>query len=159
MGAVRTPRFSVYAFLAINVLSIMLLAASNYCMQCLSSPAVDWAHSRHIWLNNVVPSVPTLRRIAQNRIILWWLSASWGIPLHFLYNSADFSTLASQEYSVYIASDELISEIGINWTATDRQVGLSPADTYRNTSQWQNLTNTECMKAYGQSFLTTRSDV
>ena len=146
MGAVRTPRFSIYAFLAINVLSIMLLAASNYCMQCLSSPEVDRAHSRHIWLNTGVPSVRTLRRIAQNRIILWWLLASWGIPLHFLYNSAVFSTLASQEYSVYIAY-ELISEIGIKWTATDRQAGLTPADTYRNTSQWQNLTNTECMQA------------
>ena len=106
-----------------------------------------------------MPTVRDLRSIAQNRIILWWLLAFSGIPLYLLCNSAVFSTLASQEYSVYIPSDELISEISINWTATDPQVGLTPADTYRITSQWQNLPNKECMQAYGQSLVTTRSDL
>lgn len=158
----KTKHLNLWLHLVINVLSTILLAASNYCMQCLSSPTreeVDRAHSRHNWLDIGVPSVRNLRSIARNRILLWWLLAFSGIPLHLLYNSAVFATLSSQEYSAYLASDELISGIGINWTATNPLSGLIPADIYQNTSHWQNLTNEECMQAYGQSFVSARSDV
>ena len=159
----KTKDLSLWLHLVINVLSTILLAASNYCMQCLSSPTredIDRAHSNHTWLDIGVPSVRNLHGVARNRVVLWWLLAFSGIPLHLLYNSAVFSTLSSQKYSVYIASHELISGIGINWTAADPQVGYqSPADIYQNASKWQNLTNKECMRAYGQSFVSTRSDV
>lgn len=132
-------------------------------MQCLSSPTredIDRAHSRHIWLDIGVPSIRNLRSIARNRIVLWWFLAFSGIPLHLLYNSAVFSTLSSQEYEVYIAADELVSGIGINWTASDLGLGNpTPADIYQNTSNWQKLTNEECIRAYGLSFVSARSNV
>ena len=158
----KTRHLSLWLHLAINVLSTILLAASNYCMQCLSSPTreeVDRAHSRHIWLDIGVPGVRNLRNIARNRVILWWLLAVFGVPLHLLYNSAVFITLSSQEYTAYAASDELISGMGINWTATNPVDALNPAKVYQNTSHWQNLTNKECIQAYGQSFVSARSDV
>lgn len=153
---------SLWLHLLINVLSTILLAASNYCMQILSSPTreeVDQAHASQIWLDIGVPSVRNLRHIAGRRIFLWWLLAFSGIPLHLLYNSAIFSTLSSQEYTVYRASDGLVSGNGTNWAATIPGNGLNLAEVSQNTSHWQNLTKEGCIKAYGQSFVSARSDV
>lgn len=154
----KTKDLSLWLHLVINVLSTILLAASNYCMQCLSSPTredIDRAHSHHTWLDIGVPSVRNLRSIARNRVVLWWLLALSGIPLHLLYNSAIFSTLSSLKYTAYLASDELISGVGINWTAITPIVNLTPGEI----SQWQNLTNQECMRVYGHSFVSAHSDV
>ena len=165
----KTKHLSLWLHLAINALSTALLAASNYCMQCLSSPTreeIDRAHSNHIWLDIGVPSVRNLRNIARSRIVLWWLLAFSGIPLHLLYNSAIFSTLSSQKYSEYIVSDEIINGTGIDWTATTAiydegllDAFVSLADVYQNTSSWQNLTNEECLRAYGRPFVSSRLDV
>ena len=157
----KTKNLSLWLHLAINALSTTLLAASNYCMQCLSSPTreeIDRAHSRHIWLDIGVPSVRNLRKIAKSRIVLWWLLAFSGIPLHLLYNSAIFSTLSSQDYSVFVASEAIISGIGINWTAPTA-IDFTLAEVFQNDSSWQNLTNEECVRAYGRSFVSSRSDV
>ena len=62
-----TKRMGMWLHLAINVLSTMLLSASNYCMQCLSSPTceeVDRAHANGKWLDIGVPSVQNLRHIS-----------------------------------------------------------------------------------------------
>ena len=163
IGSCRdTKNLSLWLHLVINVLSTTLLAASNYCMQCLSSATreeVDRAHSHHIWLDIGIPSVRNLRSIARNRIILWWILAFSGLPLHLLYNSAVFSTLSSQEYSPYIASDALVSGIGINWTAPIPGIASNLSVIYQSPSLWQNLTSEECIKAYRQPFVSVRSDV
>lgn len=55
-----TKDLSLWLHLAINVLSTLLLGASNYCMQCLTSPTreeIDKAHGQHVWLDFGVPSV------------------------------------------------------------------------------------------------------
>ena len=94
----KTKNLSLSLHLVINILSTILLAASNYCMQCLSSPTredIDRAYAHQTWLYIGVPSLRNLQGIARNRIVLWWLLAFSSIPLHFLYNSAVFSTLSS----------------------------------------------------------------
>jgi hypothetical protein len=48
------------AHLVLNVLSTILLAYSNFSMQCLGSPSrteVDSAHKKHHWLNIGIPSI------------------------------------------------------------------------------------------------------
>lgn len=166
----KTKNLSLWLHLAINVLSTMLLAASNYCMQCLSSPTreeVDKAHTRHVWLDIGVPSVRNLGKISRRRTILWWLLAFSGIPLHLLYNSAVFSTLAAQEYGVYAASEEFANGAGLNWSypITDTpytnpgNASLITLDYFKNASRWQNLTNEECIQAYGQSFVSAHGNV
>lgn len=108
----KTKTLSLWLHLAINVLSTLLLSASNYSMQCLASPTreeVDKAHRRQIWLDIGVPSVRNLRHISWYRITLWSLLALSGVPLHLLYNSAVFSTLAATEYSVFAGSIDLVS--------------------------------------------------
>lgn len=107
----ETKRLTFWLHLAINILSTALLGASNYSMQCPSSPTrgeIDKAHSKGVWLDIGVPSFANLSRISSIRKTLWWLLALSSIPLHLLYNSAIFSTLCTNNFNVYIVSDNFL---------------------------------------------------
>lgn len=73
--------------LGINVLCSILLGASNYCMQCLTSPTreeVDKAHARKRLLQIGIPSVRNLRAMSRGRVFLWLGLGLSALPLHFL---------------------------------------------------------------------------
>ena len=77
----------LWLHIAINVLSTLLLGASNYCMQCLCSPTrseVDRAHSKRTWLDIGIQSVRNLTKISRLRMFLWILLAASSIPLHLM---------------------------------------------------------------------------
>ena len=104
----KTKKLATWLHLAINVLSTFLLGASNYTMQCLSSPTrkeIDKAHHQKVALDVGIPSIRNLRRIAPPRLILWLLIAVSSVPLHLLYNSAVFSTLSAREYTVFLVTE------------------------------------------------------
>lgn len=159
-----TRRLSLWLHLVINVLSTLLLGASNYCMQCLASPTrheVDRAHRQEMWLDIGVPSVRNLTRISPCRIILWWLLIISGVPLHLFYNSAVFSTLSFQPYYVYAASPDLVSQKDLNWSIPidldrDRSGSLG---FFRNVSTWQQLDNAACIRAYAQPFVSAHGNL
>ena len=160
----KVKKLSLWLHLAINVLSTLLLGASNYCMQCLSSPSraeIDSAHSQHIWLDIGVPSVRNLRRVSWNKIILWWLFAISTIPLHLLYNSAIFSTIGANVFETFIGSENLLTGVGFNWSLPfDNQVYPNRTLRYfQQAANWDNLTNEECIKLYSQQFVTGNSNV
>lgn len=72
---------------SVNVISTLLLAASNNCMQCLSSPTradIDVAHSKGIRLDIGTSGVRNLRHINWVRGLLWLLLGMSSIPLHLL---------------------------------------------------------------------------
>ena len=76
--------------LGLNVLSTLLLSASNYGMQCLSAPTrleVDMAHAQRRWLDIGVLSFRNIRSISGKRATLWALLAASSMPLHLLYVS------------------------------------------------------------------------
>lgn len=71
--------------IAINVMGTILLGASNYTMQCLSSPTreeVDTAHSRGGYLDIGLPSPKNLNGW-KKKIVFMFLVLST-VPLHFL---------------------------------------------------------------------------
>lgn len=73
--------------LVINILSTLLLGASNYCMQVLSSPTrsdVDRAHEKVQWLGVGVLSFRNLFYIDRRRFWLWCMLAISSLPLHLL---------------------------------------------------------------------------
>jgi hypothetical protein len=83
----RARGISASLHLLINVLSTILLASSNYCMQCLSAPTrseVDVAHSKKIWLDIGVPSTKNLLQIGRKRLVLWCLLGFSSILVHLL---------------------------------------------------------------------------
>ena len=166
----ETARLSLVLHLVMNILSTLLLGASNYSMQCLASPTreeVDRAHHQKKWLDIGIPSVRNLTRIARHRMVLWWLLAISSLPLHLFYNSAVFSTLSSQEYTVYVASPHLVDGIVSNWSApvehyiygADENLTLAHFRDIGNTSIWQQLNNAACIRAYSEEFVSAHGDV
>ena len=73
--------------LAINIISTLLLAASNNCAQLLASPTradTDAAHIRGQWVHLGVASFRNFRWISWWRTGLWCLILLSSIPLHLL---------------------------------------------------------------------------
>jgi uncharacterized protein DUF6536 len=73
--------------LIINLLSSLLLSASNYGMQYLSAPTreeVDVAHAKRSWLSIGVMSVRNVGSISGKRVLLWFTLAVSSLPLHLL---------------------------------------------------------------------------
>ncbi|KAK0515276.1 hypothetical protein JMJ35_002655 [Cladonia borealis] len=158
----KSKKLSLWLHLAINILSTLLLGASNYCMQCLSSPSraeIDSAHSQHIWLDIGVPSVRNLRRVSWNKIILWWLFAISTIPLHLLYNSAIFSTIGANDYEVSVGPENLVTGVGLNWSLPLDDGSNRTLHYFQQAANWDNLTNEECLKVYTQVFVTGNNNV
>ena len=159
-----TKKLGFWLHLVINVLSTLLLGASNYSMQCLSSPTraeIDKAQQRNQWLDIGVPSLGNLRRISASRITLWWLLAASSIPLHLFYNSAVFSSLYSRGYDVYVVSSDFPAADSFNHNQTDiGQDKLSRFQRLRtNMTLLQKLDNRACLEAYAVSINSNRADV
>jgi hypothetical protein len=80
-------RLNTSIHLAINLLGTVLLASSNYAMQCLSAPTrteLDKAHAKTIWLDIGIPSFRNLARIGRFRLIGWVVLAISSLPLHLV---------------------------------------------------------------------------
>jgi hypothetical protein len=80
-------KISTIVHLWINVLSTLLLSASNYAMQCLSAPTrqeVDAARKNKRWLDIGVLSTRNIRSISVRRAVLWAALGLSSTPLHLL---------------------------------------------------------------------------
>ncbi|MCJ1263924.1 hypothetical protein MMC22_003794, partial [Lobaria immixta] len=176
----ETKRLDLWLHLGINFLSTLLLGASNYTMQCLSAPTRDEirnAHRQQITMDIGIPSVRNLRRISWRRISLWWLIALSSIPLHFMYNSAVFSTLSTHPYTAAVVSHNFLTEapfinisdnaFSVNAYLLDSEVLLAYTyvDVQRltalrdNQPALQKLSNDACLKAYRRELVPDRLDV
>lgn len=166
----RITTLTFWAHLAINVLSTLLLGASNYSMQCLSSPTrneIDKAHGKGVWLDIGVPSVRNLRWLSTTRIILWWLLAVSSVPLHLLYNSAVFSTLDSHEYSYFLVSSEFCDGAPFSqpspfgWDSVYHATkALKALKAYqKNRTSLKRLEREKCVEIYSALIISSNSDV
>ncbi|KAL6415963.1 hypothetical protein AUP68_00169 [Ilyonectria robusta] len=124
--------------LCINIFSSILLAASNYCMQCLIAPTrgdIQTFHSRGRWLDIGVPSIHNVAKIPKKRGILWCLLAISSVPLHIL--SAKYKEFALEGEGFRLAE---VWELG-------------------RAGKLEKLSNVDCMSAYATAFQAKRSDV
>ena len=161
----KTKTFATWLHFCINVLSTLLLGASNYTMQCLSSPTrneINKAHSENRTLDIGIPSLKNLRRIAWPRLILWWLVALSSVPLHLLYNSAVFSTLATRDFSIYEVTGDFI-----NGAPFDLPPYVNNASEITNlrllqnsSSTWRKVESRNCIEKYRrETFTSTHGDI
>jgi hypothetical protein len=80
-------RWNTIGHIFINVLSTVLLSASNYTMQVLNAPTrkeIDRAHANGQWLDVGILSVHNLRIISRKRAALCLILAASSLPLHLL---------------------------------------------------------------------------
>ena len=77
-----------YSSLAINVLSTLLLGASNAAMQCLCAPTraeVDKVHATGSWLDIGVSGLRNWNAMERWRKFAWGFILASSLPLHLLY--------------------------------------------------------------------------
>ncbi|KAI5465240.1 hypothetical protein BGZ63DRAFT_347217 [Mariannaea sp. PMI_226] len=140
-------RYNTILHLVVNIFSSILLAASNYGMQCLSAPTradVDKAHFRGKWMDIGIPSIGNLFAIPRKRVVLWALLLLSSVPLHFFYNSVIFSSLSAVDYIV--ATTQKFQDLKDLWNSAREK-------------RLENLTVSECMHKYAVVFQTQRSHV
>ncbi|KAL4889864.1 hypothetical protein BDV59DRAFT_185642 [Aspergillus ambiguus] len=99
--------------LVINILSTIMLGASNYCMQCLASPSradVDNAHRQRLWLSIGIPNIPDLLFYGKGRRrILGFILLTTSLPFHLIYNSAAYYSLGPSEYGVVLTTADSLN--------------------------------------------------
>lgn len=81
-------RLSIAAHIVINILSTLLLGASNYAMQVASSPSrddVDKAHQKQKWLDIGVLSTRNFRWISGYRLLAYIILLISSLPLHLMW--------------------------------------------------------------------------
>lgn len=117
VGSCDTTRtVTIIAHLIINILSTILLAYSNYSMQCMNSPTrneVDAAHSKQKWLNIGTPSIRNLFLVSKSKTLLWLILGLTSFPLHMLWNSTVFETKSIQQYITVAVTEEFLH--GEHW--------------------------------------------
>ena len=170
----KVKQTDLWLHLVINVLSTLLLGASNYCMQCLSSPTrfeVDKAHRNNIYLDIGAPSVRNLFYIAGRRRFSWLLLALSSIPLHLFYNSAVFSSSSTQEYTIFFVQPEFLTgspwnftkAIDADWVTEDEihaeQYEHRLSNLQDTSSKLKRLENKECIDAYSPSLVPSYGDL
>ncbi len=73
--------------LALNVISTLILGASNYCMQGLTAPTrdeVDKLHAKTKWADIGIQSMRNLRVIDWKRELGWALLGITSVPFHLV---------------------------------------------------------------------------
>ncbi|KAF2175728.1 hypothetical protein K469DRAFT_743214 [Zopfia rhizophila CBS 207.26] len=151
----------------INLLSTILLSSSNYCMQCLSAPTrkeVDKAHAEGTWLDIGVPSIRNLRYISKQRVILWLVLGLSSLPLHLFYNSAVFSSIASNDYWAFSVSESFVNNpeclnCGIVNTTTGLEETIRFLHQGARTGIIDRLENSDCINQYAQMIQSKRRNV
>ena len=83
----KAKTINIWLQLLINALCTVLLAVSNYCMQCVNSPTraeMDRAHNQKTSLSIGVASLRNLKWISYDRVFLWLTLGLAALPIHFL---------------------------------------------------------------------------
>lgn len=156
----------------INVLSSLLLGASNYTMQVLNAPTrseCDAAHARLDWYDIGVPSLRNLTRVPKSRMLLWAVLLVSSVPVHLLYNSAVFKTTGSNAYTAVLATPEFLDRnesAGFStdggWAGSEEDLDLARevrAGYLDLSTTFEKLTNAECLDTYAVYFVSDYSDL
>ncbi|KAH0559694.1 hypothetical protein GP486_003791 [Trichoglossum hirsutum] len=129
-------------------------------MQALSAPTraeVDREHSKKVWLDIGVMSVRNLWRIARFRVIMWCCLGLSSVPLHLMYNSAVFSTLAANEYAVLVAAPEFLT--GNQSSFGTYEIDIVEIRDDITAGRFERLDKEACIREYNKEFVTSRGDL
>jgi hypothetical protein len=174
-------RLNVWVHLLVNVLSTLLLCASNYCMQVLVAPTrteLDRAHSHRQWLHIGVPSLHNLMRIGRVRTLLWTLLLMSSLPLHLLFNSVVFTNLQANEYMVIPTTESWLhgaaydSSNFLGFQASNLTTTIRKINEYRpnltetiiladnsTVPRYTNVSTAECFNKYNAQYISDVGNV
>ncbi|KAK1849673.1 hypothetical protein CCHR01_07728 [Colletotrichum chrysophilum] len=151
--------------IVINIISTILLAGSNYCMQCLMAPTrseLDKAHSEKRWLDVGIPTIRNFRSITLRRKVLWVLLSISSFPLHLLFNSVIFASISTNEYSVFVVSEQSVPGRDSTSLPDTLDTGLLPRTRYLYSfpnATFEYRDPTACLEDYGTAFQSKRGSL
>ncbi|KAH8751875.1 hypothetical protein BGZ57DRAFT_774608, partial [Hyaloscypha finlandica] len=97
--------------IAINAMGTILLGANNFTMQCLTAPTrseIDVAHCKGRYLDIGLPSLNTLNGWKRKVTFMFLVLST--LPLHFLWNSAVFTTTQNLDYNVFVVAPSFLNQ-------------------------------------------------
>ncbi|KAL3294051.1 hypothetical protein RB213_011769 [Colletotrichum asianum] len=150
--------------IVINIISTILLAGSNYCMQCLMAPTrseLDKAHSERRWLDVGIPTVRNFRSITLRRKVLWILLSISSFPLHLLFNSIIFASISTNQYYVYPISEQSLP-MGVSSSlpeTLDTRLLNGRRSTYFPNTTFSYRNPATCLEDYGTAFQSKRGSL
>jgi len=83
----QAKHYNMGLHVMINVLSTLMLGASNYSMQCLSAPTrknIDDAHCKGTWVDIGVQSLKNLGQTQRWKWAMWVVLGLSSLPIHLL---------------------------------------------------------------------------
>jgi len=174
----KASRMDSGMHVVINIMSTLLLGASNYVMQILGAPTrsqIDAAHAQKRSLFIGVPNIRNLKWVGLRRTMLWLLLGLSALPLHLFWNSAVFSTLQANQYDILVVSNDFVNSdtFDCNLENLDRPGGTRTGDMdavsfcnfagglYNSSKNGtlKYLDNVSCMKAYSEDFLSGKRNL
>ncbi|ETN37422.1 uncharacterized protein HMPREF1541_08413 [Cyphellophora europaea CBS 101466] len=169
----KVEDMQMWMHFAINALSAVLLASSNYCMQVLSAPTraeIDKSHESGKYLDIGVQSIRNLSKIAPWRVFIWVVIGLSSAPLHLMYNSAFYSSIAANSYEVFFMTGDYASyradqgmppdgsagryDMSASAARLEELVGMTPG-----AGTLELLDPGACLNAYARPLVTDRSNL
>ena len=159
---------NTWSHLAINIVSTLLLSGSNYCMQCLVAPSradINRAHAQMKWLDIGVPSLRNLKWVGWWRRTLWILLVVSSLPLHLLFNSVFFNSIATNNYNVVFVTPNFTQGASFSTSNGFNTARFQPPNWKENLTtvqdlvaddRFERLDNAECINSYAVDLQTTR---
>lgn len=158
-------RWNTGIHVLINVLSSLLLGASNYNMQCITSPTraeCDTAHARGEWLDIGISGIRNMRRIGNWRKVTWTLLALSSVPIHLMYNSAVFKTLDANNHRYAVVGEEFLNAPALDesqLTRINRGMEATRLQYHEDPQLYERLEPEACISAYSGPFVSGHSNV
>ena len=168
---VEASRLNLWVHLAVNTISTILLSASNYTMQCVVAPTradIDRTHAKMKWLDIGVPSLRNIRHISTWRKTMWTLLFLSSLPLHLMFNSVFFVSIATYDYNVIFATPNFTTGADFSTANGRNTVYFQPPSFKENLTsvqssvmqqEWERLENADCIRAYANDLITDRRHV
>ena len=184
----KVKNLTTWLHLIINIISTVLLACSNYCMQTMCAPTrkeLVQAHNERFYLSIGVQSMRNIAFISARRRFLWLMLFISSIPLHLLfvsgsslqslslilnrYNSMIIATLQANEYSAMPITEQFLN--GGVWSTAglidvpsskSSQIALDARklrEKLQETVQSNRLTTGECFNTYSKQYISNVGDV
>ena len=164
-NADEVSRWSTLLHIIINILSTLLLSASNYAMQVLAAPTHGEcvrAHQQGKLLDVGILSMRNIKSLTLRRKVLWLALCTSSLPLHLLqvqiyeslniadklsYNASVFQVVTANEYSI-----DFIQNGSTTWNALNN----GSSNKYHNLSS---LSVDEITTTYDQEYVSAHGDV
>ncbi|KAH7137920.1 hypothetical protein B0J11DRAFT_500177 [Dendryphion nanum] len=147
----KVKEYNMWLHLGINIVSTILLGASNYCAQILVAPTrreVDTAHAKGDWFDIGVHSFRNVCRIPWKRRVVWAFLVVSSILLHLMWNSAIFSASPVSLYSIGMVTNDFANDTK-PWIFSETYPWFQNLNAMRaNISRLERLNGTECMERY-----------